>query len=379
MNKSAKTTLTMIAPLPAIKKRTRIAKMVPVFLDHEILINFLGWERLKGEAVDLTWDDPRVTERVILKGGGYASKYVRLMYPIWMLVVFWTVLRLGRHKQIICLGWETAFPARLASIFTGSSILFDDADRFSLILRLPGVLNKILVSLERWTSHNVLIHIVPGWSRYEWRHDDMMILRNSPSLADFERAKVQAPSRKPVDLVIYANGWLGQTRGAPIILKALDGLKEKGLSVHAHIAGRVDSPDGEALISHPLVEFHGEVAQHQAIALYEASDVVLTLYDPAIPINKQAESNKWGDCVFFETPFIVNSEVQTATEFVEKGAAFSFPYDDVSALIDLLESFSSHAEPLRTAKMNMAGFKSDFPVFDQQLVRLVNLIRSGAA
>lgn len=375
MNKPKTSTLTMIAPLPAIRKRTRLAKMLPLFLDHGFKVNFIGWERERGEVKEQPWDDPQVTERIILKGGGYASKKVRLMYPLWMIAVFWTVLSLGRHKSIICLGWETAFPARLAAALTRSTIIFDDADRFSLILKLPRILNVVLVRLERWTSYNCFLHIVPGLSRYEWRHDKMVVLQNSPTSADFALAKKMAPDRGADDLVIYANGWLGQTRGAPIILEALNGLQDKAFTTKVHIAGRVDSPDGEKLISHQLVEFHGEVPQHLALALYISSDIVLTLYDPAITINRQAESNKWGDCIFFETPFIVNSEVETAQKFVTNGAAFSFEYKNSRALASLLQSIVDDRTKLKTAKQAIATFKSDFPVFDEQIEKLVSLIK----
>jgi hypothetical protein len=367
-----------IAPLPAILKRTRIAKMVSVLLDNGYSVAFYGWQRRRGEASETPYNNPLVSEGNLLTGGGYASRLARMMYPIWMLVVFFKVLWLGREKDIFCLGWETAFPALLASRITKANIVFDDADRFSLIIRLPWKFHAGLKRLEKWASHKAVLHIVPGLSRYEWQHDTMMVLKNAPTRADFKTAMEAAPECGSHDLILYANGWIGQTRGAGIFLEAMDQIQSLGLDVRMHVAGRVDSEDGEKLTRHPLVYFHGEVSQAKALALYPISDVVLTYYDPAISINKLAESNKWGDCVFLETPFMVNEEVQTAERFVDKGAAFAVKYSDVSGLIGFVQDMISDKKFLEDARLNTQLFKDEFPPFDDQFLTLIYKLNRGA-
>lgn len=361
--------ITFIAPLPAFAKRTRLAKMLAALRTRNTTVRFYGWERVTGELAALKNTDPDVVEKTILRGGGYASGKARLMYPVWMIVVFWRVLLLGRGKVVFCLGWETAFPARLAATFTGAQIVFDDADRFSMILKLPGPLHKMLQRLEHWTSRKCALHIVPGMARYSWLHDTMLVLRNAPLTVDFEAARAAAPARPDHALVLYANGWLGQTRGAPVLLAALNGLQARGVDVAMIIAGRVDSPDGEALIAHPLVTYLGEVTQTTALAQYPAADVTLTLYDPAVPINRLAESNKWGDCVFFDTPFIVNAEVSTAQNFADAGACWQVPYHDTDGMVDLLSQLADPAirAPVIAA---LANFKDHYAPFDQQLANV---------
>ena len=367
--------IALLAPIPAITRRTRINKMVGVFLENDIEVDFFGWKRDHSELTDVPYDSKRVTENLILTGGGYASWKTRVMYPVWMTIVFFTVLRLGRKKTIFCLGWETAFPAKLASMFTRSTIIFDDADRFSLIFSLPGLLKRILQSLERWTSRTVALHIIPGWSRYDWKHDRMMVLRNAPTTTDFLEAAKLAPEKPSKDLVVYANGWIGQTRGAPIFLAALNKIAEKKLNLSLLIAGRLDCPDGIALSKHPLVTYYGEVSQKKALSLYPISDIVLTFYDPKVPINRKAESNKWGDCVFFKKPFIVNSEVETAQNFTEKRAAFSTKYDDISQLVNLLESLLLDKALLYEAEKLILKFKDDYPVFENGMLRVIEVVK----
>lgn len=365
-----------IAPLPAFRKRTRLAKMVPIFLERGYSVILLGWEREKQELKKLKWSDSRVKEVAILKGGGYVSRKARLMYPVWIINVFFRVLFLGRRKNLFCLGWETAFPALMASFFTGSKVIFDDADRFSMILGLPNAANRILEYLEQWASREAFVHLIPGWTRYEWRNSKMAVLRNSPNLSDFDEARAASLAKDDAVFNVYINGWVGHTRGAPVFLKALNLICEVDDRIVFHIAGRVDSLEGRLLASHPRSVFYGEVSQAKALEIYAISDVVLTYYDPSVAINRHAESNKWGDCVFFGTPFVVNSEVATAEKFVAAGAAWALRYSDAAALASLLLSLSEDREAVKSASISISQYLEEYPTFDTQVNRIIDRVET---
>lgn len=366
-------TIVMIAPLSTPAIRTRLSKMLPLINDREFAVRFFGWRRDVAEKNDFRPTEG-LTVASILRGGGYASRKARLMYPLWMIVVFWCVLRLGRDQTIFCLGWESAFPARMAAMFTGAKIIFDDADRFSLLLKLPGPLHTLLQRLERWTSYRCALHIVPGFTRYEWQHENMLLLRNTPLKRDFEAARAVAPPRPDAALVLYANGWIGETRGAWVFLELLDRALLEKCDIKMVIAGRLDGPSAARLIDHPLVTYLGEVEQSIALSWYSAVDLLLTFYDPSVPINKKAESNKWGDAVYFDTPFLVNSEVETATRFVEASAAFSVPYADTDRCFDLLKELLRCPEKMTSTKRKLASFKDRLPVFDEGFAAIINRI-----
>lgn len=364
-----------LAPLPTMSKRTRLSKMIDPVLNSGCIVSFFGWEREPGEMENFRTRTSGVSEKAILRGGGYASRRARMMYPLWMMVVFLRVLLLGRERVIFALGWETAFPALLASMLTRSRIVFDDADRFSMIVKLPKPANLVLQKLERWASYRSQLHIVPGMARYEWRHDRMVVLRNTPLAKDFDGARAAAPERPPHELVIYANGWIGETRGAPVFLEALNLAAKRGIDVRFLISGRVDGPSAPHLINHPAVSFAGELTQKDALALYAVCDAVLTYYDPNIPINRLAESNKWGDAVVLGCPIIVNSEVETARELVDRGAAFSVPYHDVDGLVALWQRLIEDPTQFEKADKALAELKSDFPEFDTQFVGMLNRLK----
>jgi glycosyltransferase involved in cell wall biosynthesis len=364
-----------LAPLPALRKRTRLVKMASVILGRGHRIRFFGWERDVGESVRFAWQQGGVVETSLLRGGGYASDRARALYPLWMAKVFWRVLRLERNKLLFCLGWETAFPALLASYFTGARIVFDDADRFSMIVRLPKTAGWALRRLEQWASRSAALHIIPGFSRYEWAHDRMVVLRNSPLEADFRATEESRLTRPEAEFVLYANGWVGESRGAPVFLQLLEIAEARGLDLNLVIAGRVDGPSARSLIKHPRVTFLGEVAQREALAWYRVCDAVLTFYDPSIVINRKAESNKWGDAVYFGCPIIVNVEVETAAPLIDVGAAFAVPYSDAAALADLVERLANCSDTLSAAARGAAALRPEYPVFDCQFVEILTRLR----
>jgi hypothetical protein len=100
---------------------------------------------------------------------------------------------------------------------------------------------------------------------------------------------------------------------------------------------------------------------------------VLTYYDPKVQINRQAESNKWGDCIFLGVPFLVNSEVETAAQFVAQGAAFAVPYSDVDALESLILNLHANPSRLANAVERLQKFRPDYLPFDSAFEKIVPL------
>lgn len=368
--------LYVIAPLSAIGKRPRLAKMAHFFESHEMNTIFLGWERIKNESSNLRWKGNFIKEKIIMKGGGYANSYARMLYPIWMIVVFTKILFLPKGSKCWCLGWETAFPARVASIFSRCEIIFDDADRFSMVLKLPTPLQRLLIKLEIWTSKNCKKHVIPGWTRYEWKNTNMTLLRNSPMKADYEQALLTPHICDTNILTVYVNGWIAWDTGAHIILKALRELEHRGIEIKIIVAGRVVSEEGLKLLKHPSVEFKGALPQSEALKLYRHSHLTLTLYDPSVEINHHAESNKWGDCVVLGVPFIVNKEVLTAQKFVNMGCAFDFEYKNYIGLADLLENLSANKTQLKIASDALKFFSEEYIPFENQLENIFHDLKA---
>lgn len=322
--------VTVVAPLSALSRRTRLFKLARYLQANARTVQHIAWERCPGEGVERGLDND-IEKRFLLKGGGYGTRHARAMYPIWMLRVLIACLGIERNHTVWALGFESAFPAVVAGKFRGFKVVFDDADRFSLLFPLPAWLRGVVARLEAWTSRNSDVHIVPGEERYDFDSNKFLVVRNMPSLIELQAARrIGPPERPDADLVININGWLGSGRGMATALQVARRLQ--GERVAFLLVGKIDCEEAEEMTRLDNVVSLGEVSNASALATYLASDYVFTYYKPNTVINRFAQSNKWGDAVKTSVGVIVNSEVETAEYLRKAGAAISVAYDDVDGL-----------------------------------------------
>ncbi len=301
----------------------------------------------------------------------------RLLYLVWVVRAFFAALQFPRGSTVWALGWESAFPAVLASKIKNFDVIFDDADRFSLIFSLPGLLRKIIVALEKWTSRNSLVHLIPGGARYDFESEKFHELKNTPSAIEVQAAEDIYKKREwpQADLVVNVNGWLGSDRGIPIICRVAKELQNENIKFI--VAGKPDCPEALDFISLENVKYIGKVSNAEALASYFASDYVFTYYNPKTRINRLAESNKWGDAIKIGVGVIVNSEVQTADYLVAQEAGIFVPYDDVDALVKGLRNMAKNKNRVSRHKANIAKLSQRFDFFENQLDSLFEGIKNG--
>lgn len=328
--------VTVVAPLSALSRRTRLFKLARYLQAKGRKVEHIAWERCPGEGVEKGLDAD-VRKRFLLRGGGYGNRRARAMYPLWMLRVLVACLWIGRDRTVWALGFESAFPAVLAGKVRRFKVVFDDADRFSLLFPLPRWTRTIVARLEAWTSRSSDIHVVPGEERYDFDSAKFLVVRNMPSVIELEAArKIGPPERPDADIVVNVNGWLGAGRGMATVLEVAR--RMQGERVAFLLVGKIDCEDAAALALLDNVVCLGEVSNAKALATYLASDYVFTYYKPDSIINRFAQSNKWGDAVKVSVGVIVNSEVETAEYLRKAGAAISVSYDDVDGLCSELRA-----------------------------------------
>ncbi|MFM2586338.1 glycosyltransferase family protein [Vibrio campbellii] len=360
--------LKVIAPLSSLSNRTRLFKLA-IYLNEEkpnVNITHVGWERIAGEREEKFLKSVNISKKILLKGGGYGGRKARAMYALWMVAVFlYCLFFVNSRSTVWALGFESAFPALLAAKIKRYKVIFDDADRFSMVFRFPKPVKALIEYLEEYTSYNVDCHVVPGVTRYDFKSDKMYTLKNLPNKSvvvkaqnAFDSSNVNWPKSK---LVIYVNGWLGSSRGMKTALELSNHFSSK--DVGFILAGKLDCIEAEELAKKEQVLYLGNVGNEEAISAYFASDFVFTYYDPTSPVNRHAESNKWGDAIATNTAVIVNSEVETADWLVKAGAAISVPYQDTTELIKKLSAVLASGTEVDIFKNNIKRFGNEMPTF----------------
>ncbi|EIJ2379549.1 hypothetical protein LIO03_004650 [Vibrio alginolyticus] len=360
--------LKIIAPLSSLSNRTRLFKLA-TYLNEEkqnVNITHIGWERITGEREEKFLKSANISKKILLKGGGYGGRKARAMYPLWMVAVFlYCLFFVNSRATVWALGFESAFPSLLASKVKRYKVIFDDADRFSMVFKFPKPVKALIEYLEKYTSINVDCHVVPGVTRYDFKSTKMYTLKNLPNKSvvvkarsSFKKSNVNWPKSK---LVIYVNGWLATTRGMKTALEISKHFNSQ--DVGFILAGKLDCIEAEELAKKEQVLYLGCVGNEEAISAYFASDFVFTYYDPDSAVNRHAESNKWGDAIATNTAVIVNSEVETANWIINAGAAISVPYKDTKELIQRINNVLFSNSEVEVFKRNIEKFAIQNPTF----------------
>lgn len=360
--------ITILASVALPRERTRIEKLFKS-TQHRYNLKFVGWNR-ENEQYQTSF---RSKHEVIhlLRGGGYANKYLLFYYPLWFLKVFLFGIRQPR-SNLYCLAFDTAFPIALASLFRSHNFIFDHADNFSKSYSWPYPIKKILEKLEVFTAHQASIHLIPSKARWDsGSAENCHIIPNIPTTDAMTKAK-QISSTLPKRgrnkrLTLYVNGRLIHSRGIDILTNLLDILPDKYLNqLEIILAGNIISPEAEKLSQTKPVHYLGLLDNEEALAWYYRSDIAFTFYDPAIEINRLAQPNKWGDCIATSTPFIVNDEVLSAKPYKDRGACFSVPYNNLTALRNLVVDLIDNTEKIESVS-NALTEHFTFIAWDKQI------------
>lgn len=361
--------IVIVAGVSSLGRRTRLAKFARVYGEEGLAVEHWAWLRTPDEVAFIADDLPEVPRAILIEGGGYANRRLMGWYLRWIVVVFVRLLK-NRPTHVHALGLESALPAAVLRRFRPQmTLIYDDADRFSLCRPLSPRVAAVVAAVERWVSKQASVHVIPGLGRYPdgLPCTNTVTLRNFPSRDVLQAAGQLKPNGARTDsLLVYVNGWLGAERGSAMLVQTARILSTDE-SVVFVVAGRLTGSDAEELVRLPNVDYRGVLTNADSLALYMVADLVVTFYDPAIPINRWAEANKWGDCVATGTPFVVNSEVITASSFVDSGAAFAVGFGDAAALASLLGSLARDQEAVLRAKTAMNGWRNEMSYFDDEI------------
>ena len=366
----------IVAPLSSLSERTRLYKLT-LFLHDELgyeEISHVGWERIPGEREEKRFDF-EIDKKIILKGGGYGTGKVKWLYFMWMIKTFFYCFKFKKNDVVWALGFESAFPAMLASKIKGFKVVFDDADRFSMIFKFPSIVDKIIKFFEKRTSRNVTFHVVPGAERYNFASKKFYVLKNTPSESQVEKAKqISENLEKPARFVININGWLGSGRGMREALSLVNQLENEDFKIL--LIGKLDCEAAEQLSQHKNVIYKGKLSNAETLANYFLSDLVFTYYDPKLEINQYAESNKWGDAIKTKIGIIVNEEVKSAKFIKENNLGIIVPYNDVDALISEIKQLLANDAKLKELKSNAEQYSYIMPYYEDQLKELFKKIKN---
>ena len=340
-------------------------------------VSVVAWDRLREHNGDSNGNG--IPHRFILRGGGYRRKYLVFWYPLWILRLALYLIS-KRADLIWASNFATAFPAALASLYTGNRFIYCIHDNLCLTYRYPIITDTLFKWLDKWTIRQASAVIIPN-ARLVEKHAEpyrqkFRVFPNSPSL---KKMPGDNGSNDKPPFCIYVNGSLWNTRGIEVLLKAAEQVPKCRIMIAGHIPGKGIE---DAIQSSSQVEFGGWLEHEDALRLYGPSKAVFAFYDPAIPINVFTSPSKYYEAMLMGKPVIINSEACISEQVREWKTGYTCGYHDIDGLAGILREIAKNpGEAGRKGANARQLYEKEFAweYFEPKLLEMVRSVgRDGA-
>ena len=261
-------------------------------------------------------------------------------------ILVWQVLLLHRlitnrnsYHIIHACDFDTILPALIMKILWGKIIIYDIFDFYGDMLRLtPQPIVNLLRRIELWAINQTDAIILPDESRYkqiEGSHPKRsIVIYNSPQEISINSSEDGSETTSGSFQLVYV-GNLQIQRGLLTILNILDRHPDWKFD----LAGF--GPDETIILEKAAtmknVSWHGRVNYEQALRLNNKADVLVALYDPAVPNHRYASPNKLFESMMLGKPAVVaqGTNIDAVVNRIECGLVVD--YDDEDSLESALK------------------------------------------
>jgi glycosyltransferase involved in cell wall biosynthesis len=283
----------------------RVEKIVRS-LSKKYSIIIFGWDR---EATHSPWEF--VERKIIIKRlklrAPYGKKQLVLCYPLFWMWVFCNLL-IYRPKIIHSCDLDSLIPSYVFKIIFSVKLVFDSFDRYAMAFIPYGchALYEFVNTFEEILSRNTdaLITVskerLSTFGEYKPKHS-VVIMNCSEDILDREK-RDKSPTDPYDNLVVTYTGGIARGRGLLLLESIIQNLN----GIRLILAGRVCDDIINQLLRNPNVQYIGLLKHDEALELQKSADVIPLLYDPAIPINRVANPNKFFEAMMLGVPVITN-------------------------------------------------------------------------
>ena len=311
----------------------RLAKYIKVMSSESINVSFWGWDRTnKNEQIA-----GLIECSYLLKGGGFGSKRLLFLYPLWIIKVFFKALfcRFLSQKNIIAINFDLAFPIYLASILANFEYIYEIHDEFALSYNFNKCTKKFIRYIDKAIMKRAKFVIHVDENRVNYDKCNSIIIENSPE--DYFKGKSRKYNSLQRTFAVIGN--ISKTRGIDQIYKFAKDNKD----IKILLVGKFyDENLKRILLSLDNIIYKDYMPQQELFSNMVDCCGIFSLYDPCLEINRLAASNKVYDAMMLGIPVITNREVINS-KFIERqniGIVINYKYDsswDILSSKDFLD------------------------------------------
>ncbi len=289
----------------------RLRKFRRVFEDKGWETQFVGWKR-----VDEEFERGDVA---LLAGYGYSNWMLIFGYFIWFFRLGFYLRSNWRSFDFVYLAdFECAFPAVAFGVARRVACVYDIYDEVSLRYQRFARLSRILGLLDSGVRERVRLVLHVDESRVGSSGKRCAIVRNMPF--DFFSGRWAWVERSRS---VAVTGWLTQSRGVPSVYAFARDCPDIEFRVIGVIPDAFWAAKLGALGN---VRVFPYMPQEGVFERIRDCSAIFALYDPAVPINVLAASNKVYDALMLGTPLVANFGTPPADLVRDVGCGIVLPY-----------------------------------------------------
>jgi glycosyltransferase involved in cell wall biosynthesis len=339
-------------------------------------VQAFGWDRKREYAKAETFDGVRYFRTRI--PGPYGSKLLALVLPLFWVRV---MIRLGgvRPDIVHACDLDGLIPALALRPLLRYRVVYDIFDHFAFkIGGVPARVRRLIQTFDRSLMKRADALIVAD------RHRLSLTEGAQPAKVEIV---MNVPPRRPVapapgkgnGVRLCQAGAIHEHRGLYHIAEALRQLDR----IEVVFAGWITrEQDRKFLESQSWIRYVGKLPYEEALRLLDESDVSLALFDPRLPINAMASSNKVFEAMAAGRPIITNAETTMAEIVREADCGLLVPYGNARALREAVCRLRDHPEErARLAQNGRRAFEADYTweSMEDRLVHLYQGLRTRRA
>ena len=285
-----------------------------------------GWDR-KGEFLREESINNVQYRRTRIRAP-YGSRSLVFFLPIFWIRVLWEIF-LVRPKVIHACDLDALIPALVIKPFSKIAIIYDIFDHFAdKIPRISKFFRSIVRHIDITLMGFADVIIVTDSHRLRLLNNkhlrSISVIMNVPTKRD-----LPSKSNNRTSIKLCYSGVIHEHRGLYLIAEAIKNLE----GVETIFAGWIPrKEDADFLRSQKQIRYLGKLQYSDSLELIMDSDIILALYDPHLPINLYASSNKIFEAMSARCPVITNKETTMSIIVEEEQCGCIIPYGNVDIL-----------------------------------------------
>lgn len=307
----------------------RVMKEAISLSNHGYLVNILFWDRSSNSSRVESKDGVLCTYFGLKAPYGKLSLVPYLL--IWWMYEFSFLLK-GNYDVIHPCCFDTLLPAVFTKLLKKNKIIYDIFDFYSetfplnINRKLKDSIKVFELYLLKFTDGTIIVDESRISQINGAKLKNLEIIMNCPT-------DLSVPNRNSIKrekFTIFYGGTIAKDRGLNELIEAIKDERDVDLIV----AGM--GPDESLFV--PIfskiqnVEFLGWISYDSYINLILNTDVLFALYDPVIPNNLLASSNKLFESMMCKKPIIVNKETSMSYIVTEENCGVIVPYYETEKL-----------------------------------------------